>query len=79
MLWRMMQLMTCISFILTMELLHAVFDKGAFFLMWIVNFFLQFIRELADDLLALRVSGAKTKCNVKVCSRKYDSSVTTTT
>uniref|UniRef100_F6U6H1 Uncharacterized protein n=1 Tax=Ciona intestinalis TaxID=7719 RepID=F6U6H1_CIOIN len=71
MLWRMVQLMTCVSFILTMELLHAVFDKGSYFLMWFVNFSLQFVRELADDLLSLRVAtNRKSKCDVKVHSRR---------
>jgi len=50
MLFRMIQLSICMLFIIVMEVLHAVFDRGIFALMLIINFTLQFIRELAGKM-----------------------------
>jgi len=47
---RMFQLLFCMTFILALELMHAVFDKGCFAIMLIMNFLLQFVRELAGKL-----------------------------
>lgn len=30
-----------------MEIMHAVLDKGIYAAMWVINFVLQFVREMA--------------------------------
>ena len=51
MLIRMFQLFICMTFIIALELVHAIFDRGIFALMLLVNFTLQFIREVASKSL----------------------------